>query len=453
MNPNMMTTIESLQRQYVAGETTAQQVVAMALERISDPAGEGARAFVRVNAAAAKREARAFDEQRVAGKSGGPLAGVTISIKDLFDVAGEVTTAGSIILRDSPPAQRDAPAIARLRAAGAIFVGRTNMTEFAYGGHGINAHYGTPPNPWDRSAKRVPGGSTSGGAVSVTDGMAVATIGSDTGGSVRIPAALCGLAGFKPTQARIPLEGAFPLSHSRDSIGPLAASARCCIVLDRIMAGEAPVVPAPASLSGITLAVPTTFVLEGLDRDVEQSFARALSALSRAGARIREIPFTELQDEADSAKTVNFSAYEAYALHRERLETRYADFDPMVAKRLMFGANMKEKDYRELVATRVKLRASADRTTADYAALIMPTIAIVAPSIDEMRASEEAFFRINGVLLRNCAPFNVFDRPTWSLPCHRQGEAPVGLMVVGATGDDHRLQALGLSIEAALAEG
>ncbi|MFN7220611.1 MAG: amidase family protein, partial [Burkholderiales bacterium] len=233
----MMTTIESLQRQYVAGETTAQQVVATALERISDPAGEGARAFVRVNAAAAKREARAFDEQRVAGKSGGPLAGVTISIKDLFDVAGEVTTAGSIILRDSPPAQRDAPAIARLRAAGAIFVGRTNMTEFAYGGHGINAHYGTPLNPWDRSAKRVPGGSTSGGAVSVTDGMAVATIGSDTGGSVRIPAALCGLAGFKPTQARIPLEGAFPLSHSRDSIGPLAASARCCIVLDRIMAG------------------------------------------------------------------------------------------------------------------------------------------------------------------------------------------------------------------------
>jgi aspartyl-tRNA(Asn)/glutamyl-tRNA(Gln) amidotransferase subunit A len=281
--------------------------------------------------------------------------------------------------------------------------------------------------------------------------MAVATIGSDTGGSVRIPAALCGLAGFKPTQARIPLDGAFPLSHSRDSIGPLASSASCCILLDRILAGEPIRPPAPASLSGISLAVPTTIVLEGLDKSVEQAFARALSALSRAGASIREIPFTELQDEADSAKTVNFSAYEAYQLHRERLETRYADFDPMVAKRLMFGANMREQDYRELVATRTKLRASADRTTAGYAALLLPTVPIVAPRIAELRVSEAEFFRINGLLLRNCAPFNVFDRPAWSLPCHRAGEAPVGLMVVGATGGDHALQALGLSIEAVLA--
>jgi aspartyl-tRNA(Asn)/glutamyl-tRNA(Gln) amidotransferase subunit A len=431
--------------------TTAESLTRACLERIDDAAGEGARTFIAVRHREALAAAIESDRRRAEGRALGPLDGVPISVKDLFDLEGEVTRAGSKILADAPAAAHDAPSIARLKSAGAVIVGRTNMTEFAYGAHGTNVHYGTPANLWDRPAKRIPGGSTSGGAVSVTDGMALATIGSDTGGSVRIPAALCGLAGFKPTQARVPLAGAFPLSHTRDSIGPLGKSAACCILLDHVMAGRSGDVPRPANLSGITLAVPTSIVLDALEPAVEAAFSRALSQLSRAGARIREIAFSELVDERDSAKQVNFSGYEAYQLHRERLDTRYADFDPCVGKRLMLGAAMRESDYRALVSTRAKLIASADRTTAPFAALVLPTVPIIAPRQEALFASEAAFFGINGLLLRNCAPFNVFDRPAWSLPCHQNGEAPVGLMVVGAREGDDALQALGLAVEAALA--
>lgn len=447
-----MKTIAEAARALAARETTATALLASCLSNISAPDGEGARAFIAVNEAGARRAAMLADKRREAGAVLSVIDGIPISVKDLFDLEGEVTRAGSIILADDAPAAHDAPAIARLRAAGAIIVGRTNMTEFAYGAHGTNRHYGTPLNAWDRAAKRIPGGSTSGGAVSVTDGMALSTIGSDTGGSVRIPAALTGIAGFKPTQARVPLAGAFPLSPTRDSIGPLGPSAACCIVLDHLMAGMPPTLPQPANLSGIVLGVPTAIMLDGLDRAVQSAFDAALTRLSRAGALIREFAFTELIDERDSAKAVNFSGYEAYQLHRERLETRERDFDPRVARRLLLGRDMKEADYLILKQTRQKLMASADRTTAAYAALVMPTVPMVAPTLDELNRSDDDFYRINGLLLRNCAPFNVFDRPAWSLPCHRPGEAPVGLMVVGETGGDERLQGLGIAIETALRE-
>ena len=219
-----MKTLPDLSRDLALGKTTSEKLVRDCLEKIADPAGEGARAFIAVYADAALDAARVSDGARALGRVASPIAGIPISIKDLFDLQGEVTRAGSKILADAPPATADAPAIARLRAAGAVILGRTNMTEFAYGAHGMNAHYGTPLNPWDRGAGRIPGGSTSGGAVSVTDGMAAATIGSDTGGSVRIPAALCGITGFKPTQARVPLAGTFPLSFTRDSIGSAIAA-------------------------------------------------------------------------------------------------------------------------------------------------------------------------------------------------------------------------------------
>ena len=445
-----MTTLPELSSALATGKTTSEQLTSTALALITEKSGEGARAFIKVYGESAMVAARASDGLRKHCLVASPIAGIPISIKDLFDIQGDVTRAGSKVLAAAPPAAVDAPAIARLRAAGTIIIGRTNMTEFAYGAHGINAHYGTPANPWDRKVKRIPGGSTSGGAVSVTDGMAAATIGSDTGGSVRIPAALCGITGFKPTQARIPLAGAFPLSFTRDSIGPLGHSVLCCTWLDAIMAGAAIELPEELPLQGMRLGVPKTILLDGLAPQVADAFSRTLTTLSAAGAVIEEFDFPELQREADGSTKANFSAVEAYALHRERLATHVDQFDPRVAKRLMLGANVNAADYVELLHLRQTLIKSANTTTARFDALLAPTVPIVAPTIAEMESSEEFFLRMNGLLLRNCAPFNVLDRPCWSLPCHRQGEAPVGLMIVGETMGDRRLQAIGSAIEAAL---
>jgi aspartyl-tRNA(Asn)/glutamyl-tRNA(Gln) amidotransferase subunit A len=280
--------------------------------------------------------------------------------------------------------------------------------------------------------------------------MAAATIGSDTGGSVRIPSALCGITGFKPTQARVPLAGAFPLSFSRDSIGPLGNSVTCCAWLDAIMAGIAVETPLSFPLRGLRLGVPKTILLDDLAPEIAETFTRTLTTLSRAGAVIEEFDFPELLRERDGSKKANFSAVEAYALHRERLATHIEEFDPRVAKRLLLGAGINAADYVDLLHLRKELIASANVTTTRFDALLAPTAPIVAPTISEMESSDEIFLKVNGLLLRNCAPFNVLDRPCWSLPCHRHGDAPVGLMVIGETMGDRRLQAIGLAIEAAL---
>ena len=446
-----MKTLPELSQALASGKTTSVELTTSALAKIADADGEGSRAFIKVYADSALAAAKASDALRQHGMVASPLAGIPVSIKDLFDVQGDITRAGSKVLAGAAPAAVDAPAIARLRAAGAVIVGRTNMTEFAYGAHGMNAHYGTPLNPWDRTKQRIPGGSTSGGAVSVTDGMAAATIGSDTGGSVRIPSALCGITGFKPTQARIPLTGAFPLSFTRDSIGPLGHSVTCCSWLDAIMAGGNALSPISLPLRGLRFGVPKTVLLDDLAPAVADAFSRALNCLSAAGALIEEFAFPELQREDAGSKKANFSAVEAYALHRERLATQSGQFDPRVAKRLMLGANINAADYVDLLHLRQSLIASANITTARFDALLAPTAPIIAPLLAEMESSEEFFLRMNGFLLRNCAPFNVLDRPCWSLPCHRHGEAPVGLLVVGETMGDKRLQSVGFAVEGALA--
>ena len=285
-------TVLSLAEDLAAGRTTSRALIEAALTRIADTAGEGARTFIKVYSDTARAAADAQDRLRAAGYVASPLAGLPVSIKDLFDVAGERTLAGSKALDDMPPAQFDAPVVARLRAAGAILIGRTNMTEFAFSGVGINPHYGTPGNPHDRSC--IPGGSSSGAAVSVADGGAIVAIGTDTGGSVRIPAALCGIVGLKPTQTRISRAGATPLSTTLDSIGPLANSVACCAIADAVMAGEEPVAPLPVRVEGLRLGVPQSFVLDDLAAEVATAFAEACTTLSRAGARIVDLPLTEL---------------------------------------------------------------------------------------------------------------------------------------------------------------
>src|SRR5947199_6784541 len=293
--PNVPT-IAALADDLENGRTSARKIVDGCLARIADKSGEGERACIHVDAEAAVEAAEAMDRLRAANAAPSRFAGIPVSIKDLFDIKGQVTRAGSRALEDSAPAETDAVVVARLRRAGFIVIGRTNMTEFAYSGIGINPHFGTPKSVWNRSVGHVPGGSSSGAAVSIADGMAHGALGTDTGGSCRIPAAFNGIVGFKPTQRRVPLEGGVPLSFSLDSFGPLARSVGCCAVLDAVLADE-PVQPLqPRPVKGMRLAVPTTVVLDDLDAAVAKTFERALETLSRGGALIERIEVPEFHD-------------------------------------------------------------------------------------------------------------------------------------------------------------
>ncbi|HJQ60096.1 MAG TPA: amidase, partial [Vineibacter sp.] len=412
-----------------------------------DPKGEGSRAFIKVWRDQALAAADASDLQRKAGLVLSPLAGLPVSIKNLCDVAGETTLAGSRARDDAPPATADAPVVARLRAAGAVIVGSTNMSEFAFSGVGTNPHYGTPGNPADRT--RVPGGSSSGAAVSVADGMAVAALGTDTGGSVRIPAAVCGLAGFKPTARRVPIDNVVPLSTSLDSIGPLAHSVECCAIVDAVFAGQPIDVPPPARLDALSFAVPRHYVMSELDATVSAAFARALSTLSAKGVRIAEIDLPMLDELPAINAKGGFAASEAYAWHKELITRRGHDYDPLIAPRIKRGAEMSAADYIELLARRADLQRRVAAETSNFDAVVMPTCAIVAPRIADV-ADPDGFGRHNMLLLRNCTVGNFLDRCALSIPCHRSGELPVGFMVMGETMGDRRTLAIGRAVEAVL---
>jgi aspartyl-tRNA(Asn)/glutamyl-tRNA(Gln) amidotransferase subunit A len=438
-NPTTNPTIGQLAADLAAGRTTSRKLTEEAFTRIEDSHGEGKRVFVKVWRAQALAAAEASDALRKVGIVASPLAGIPVSIKNLCDVAGETTLAGSKALGDAPPAKSDAPVVARLRAAGAVIVGSTNMSEFAFSGVGFNPHYGTPGNPADR--KRVPGGSSSGAAVSVADRMAVAALGTDTGGSVRIPAAVCGIVGFKPTARRVPIDGVVPLSTSLDSIGPLANSVECCAIVDAVFAGEPIAVPEAAPLAGLRFAVPRHFVMDDLHPIVAKAFERALKALAAKGVTVEEIDLPQL----DKLPAINakggFAAAEAYAWHKDLIARRGGDYDPLVAPRIRRGAEMSAADYIELLAKRADLHKRVAAVTANYDAVAMPTCAIVAPTLDEV-ATPEGFTRKNMLLLRNTAVGNFLDRCSISLPCHASGELPVGFMLMGEVMTDKRLLAM-----------
>ena len=448
--PAARSTVLGLAADLAAGRSSSRELVEAALDRIADPMGEGSRTFTRTYADAARAAAEAQDKLRGAGYVASPLAGLPVSIKDLFDVAGEVTLAGSTALDDQPPAACDAPIVARLRAAGAVIVGKTNMTEFAFSGVGINPHYGTPGNPYDRG--RVPGGSSAGAPVSVADGQAIVAIGTDTGGSVRIPAALCGVVGFKPTAERISRDRATPLSTTLDSIGPLANSVACCAIADAVMAGEAVVAPEAAPVAGLRLGVPQTFMLDDLEPAVANAFAAACSALSRAGAFVTDLPLTEFAEYpriSDRGLLVNS---EAFAWHEELLARRGNEYDPRVRSRIEFGRDVSAAAYIRLCAARADWIARVDVQTAGFDALIMPTVAITAPPITAF-ADDREYFRLNALILRNTAVINFLDRCAATLPIQPPGTAPVGLMIVGGHGADRRLLAIARGIEASLEAG
>jgi aspartyl-tRNA(Asn)/glutamyl-tRNA(Gln) amidotransferase subunit A len=419
-----------------------------ALARIDDPAGEGGRVFLSVYPESARVEADAADRRARDRASLGPLDGVLVSIKDLFDVAGEPTRAGSRILEDAAPAAADAPVVQRLRAAGAVIVGKTNMSEFAFTGVGANPHYGTPGNPADRA--RVPGGSSSGAAVAVADGMCEISIGTDTGGSTRIPAALCGVVGFKPSKYRIPTEGAFPLSHTLDSVGPIAGSVEDCAKADAVIAGEGPWVLESAPLDGLKLAITAGLPLRDLDEAVDAKFAAALRTLERSGSALTEAETPLFDAMAEVNSTATIATVEAYALHRERLATRGDEMDPFIRVRIEMGKAVSSADYREMLDTRARLASAMDELLAGFDALVLPTTPIVAPTIAEV-STDETFRRKNRLLLRNTEIANFFDLCAISLPMRGAG-LPAGFMLFARRGEDRRLFRIAAGIERMLAE-
>lgn len=423
------------------------------LAQIANPNGEGSRAFLKVHAKQARAAADFYDRSRRNDAAASPFAGIPVSIKDLFDIAGDVTTAGSIVLRDAAPAARDAITVARLKTAGFIPIGRTNMTEFAFSGLGINPHHGTPLNAFNRKTGRIPGGSSSGAAVSLTDGMAFAALATDTGGSCRIPAALCGLVGFKPTAARVPLDGAVPLSSSLDSIGPIASSVACCAALDAVLAGEEARELTPFPLEGLRLAVPQTMVFDGIDSEVGKAFATAQNRLSKAGARIIDIPLRELSELPGINSKGGFGAAESYAYHRPLIVAKRDRYDPRVLSRILRGSEQDAADYIDLIGARANFMRRVRAITAPYDALMMPTVPIVAPRLRDLEVEENTYSDINILLLRNPTVANFLDGCSISIPCHHAGDAPVGLMLIGQHNDDARLLAIAAAIECLIAPG
>lgn len=419
--------------------------VELALKRIRDPRGEGARTFTRVYEESARLAADTADKMAALGIEPGPLAGVLVSIKDLFDVKSEVTTAGSRILFNGTPAMKDAEVVRRLRAAGAAIIGKTNMTEFAFGGLGLNPHYGTPLSPWDRANARIPGGSSSGAAISVTDGMAQAAIGTDTGGSCRIPAALNGLVGMKPSAQTVPMDGVLPLSLSYDSVGPIARNVDGCARLYSVLSAS-PEALRPIPVEGICVGVLRNYVLDQMDETVGATYEMALKRLSKAGIKLQEISLPVLDELTSLFVNGGLVAAEALAWHRDLLDSREGEYDPRVSVRIRRGALTSSADYIALQVRRTKLIAQWREQIDRFDAVAMPTVPIVAPMLTELE-DDEVYGRVNLLMLRNPTVVNALDGCAVSLPCQAGGEAPVGFSIACANGKDWHLLSVANALE------
>ena len=399
-----------------------------------------------------------FDTARITAATPGveklPLAGLAVSVKDLFDVAGQTTAAGSIVLADAPPAQQDCPAVARLKAAGGILVGRTNMVEFAFSGVGTNPHFGTPSNAAATDVPRIPGGSSSGAAVSVAAGAAWIGLGSDTGGSIRIPAALNGIVGFKSTARLVPTAGALPLSTTMDTVCALTRSVRDSILAHEVLAARR-VVRSTSPLTAYRLAIVKPLMQDGMDGTVSTAWDRTLAALRAVGTQAEEIPLPELNELPGIQASGGFSAAESYAWHHSLLQTKASGYDPRVLTRIQRGAAMSAREYIDLLGARRSWISRMEVALGRYDAVLSPTVPIVAPPISQVAPGadrDNAFFKINGLLLRNTSVVNMLDGCAISIPCHASGELPVGLMIWSSALQDDTVLNIALQIEKLLQE-
>ncbi|MFV0526759.1 MAG: amidase [Acidimicrobiales bacterium] len=457
----MLPDLTTLSHRLRHGSLTAAALVDGCLDAIGDPAGEGPRAFWSVARARARATAAAVDTARAGGGLLPHLAGLPVAVKDLFDVEGEVTTAGSTVLAGEAPAAVTAPAVRRLVAAGLIPIGRTAMTEFAFSGLGLNAHHDTPASSWGRArSRRIPGGSSSGSAVAVADGMAPVGLGTDTGGSCRIPAAFNGLVGWKPTADRVPLDGVLPLAPSLDSVGVMAASVDDCVTLDAVLAGIDPgrrttVDERPPSR--IRLAAVVDLVLDDLDPHVAAVHEHSLALLRAAGVTVTEVGFPELLDLPAINAGGGLAAAEAYRWHRPLLARAAAGYDPRVRARIEAGAALDAAAVLDAQAGRRRLRAAAERRLAGFDAVVLPTVAITAPTIASFAAGDAdtaaAYYSATNLLcLRNTSVANMLDGCAITIPAPVGDDAPVGCMLMGRHGTDRALLGLARTVAAVLGD-
>lgn len=442
-------TLAEISRSLESGAVTARQLAEESLARIADPAGEGRRAFIHVDPARVMHDADQQDSLRRAGRAPSPLAGIPFAIKDLFDVAGEVTAAGSVLLAGEKPAATDCDAVAAMKRAGMVALGRTNMTEFAYSGVGLNPHHGTPLSIYGRQEKRIPGGSSSGSAVAVAEGMCPAALGTDTGGSCRIPAAFNGIVGYKPSAQRVSRRGVYPLSASLDSVGPIANSVACCETIDGLLSGQG-AGPAASHRGRMKLGVLKNYVLDGLDADVGRDYEAALRRLGDAGHELQDVTFPEIAEMPSLLANGGILAAEAWAHHAPIIARHEAEYDPRVVSRIRFGERVTRDDLARLKARRADLMGLFAVVAAGFDAVICPTVPVIPPRLDEF-GSEEDYRRINMLCLRNTTVFNFLNGCSISLPMHQDGMPPTGLMLSLPNGGDAALFAAAAAAEAALA--
>jgi len=445
----MIQNITDLSRKLQTGKLSSRGLVDACFNAIDAAGEDGEKTFLSRYHDRARGRADWIDQGRALGAPLPPFAGVPIAIKDLFDVAGEVTRAGSKVLDDQAPAAKSAEIVDRLEANGFVVIGKNNMTEFAYSGLGVNAHFGTPLNPHDEVTPRVPGGSSSGAAVAVSRQMVPAAIGTDTGGSCRIPAAFCGLVGFKPTSTRVPKSGAVPLSRTLDCVGPFTTSVSCAAVLDSVLSGGAGEDVDSFPEGGLRIGVLDGYVTEKLDDIVGAAYERTLTRLSQSGVRLTPVSLPQLADLPSINSKGGFVGADAYAWHKPLLESRAEFYDPWVRARFDAGKSQSAADYIALGEARRKLRAVVAQKQALFDALILPAVQIVAPTLAELEDADTSN-ATNLLCLRNTAVGNFLDVPAISIPCHDAGELPVGAMLFGMTGEDRKLLSIARGLEQAI---
>ena len=445
----MIRNLIDLSRGLNAGRISSVDLVQEVFRTVDSAGEEGAKVFLTVYREAAEVQASWIDEARGKGIDLPRYAGVPIAIKDIFDVAGEITRAGSKVFDACPPASSDAEVVRRLRRAGFVIVGKNNMTEFAYSGLGINSHFGTPRNPHDAEVARIPGGSSSGAAVAVACEMVPAAIGTDTGGSCRIPAAFCGVVGFKPSSWRVPKDGVVPLSRTLDCVGSFSHDVSNCSVLDDILSGGRGEDVNSHPEGGLRFGVLESYVTDNMDEVVSEAYQQALTRLSRRGVRLTPVSVSELKELPLVNAKGGYVGAEAYAFHKPFLETRGEYYDPWVRARFDAGRSQSAVEFIRLGEDRTRIQLASDDKQSAFDAFVMPTVPIAPPELEGLE-DPELSSALNLLCLRNTAVGNFLDLPAISIPCHAADSLPVGLMLMGRRDEDRRLLSMARGLEQAI---